>query len=519
MFQPLFSGVLQFFSEISRLFLWASLLGLVACGAPVDHSKYIPAQSNWAVCINMEQLQAKSPEWSDLLNQDIPFLQIASQDRIGDLFKSSGINFKEKAFLFSNMGDGRPDYYIALTFKLSNESAFDRFLRDLPNQNISISSFSGMRFTLINDKTILGWSNRVAYLISKSRNYTLRSLKDQLLRLRDLPEVQSLKSQNEQFRRIRLEKNDLNAWIDVSAFGQEFRQVFQTFPLPLNPNLKNNYLTLSSDFNLGEINSEFKLFNGNQSLTSYQNLVKPNIDPNFISNIPLSLPMGFFSFGLNPGELHKVFKQFGGGFFEKSIQSFAGCSSQELLDIFDGDIITMVEDIKSNPEDSLQPYEFLLGLGIAQPREMDSLLMHFRETGFLVAADSFDIFPRANWYVLPKRDILFLTPSDSIRDHLLESQGQHIVPRIVKLSQDSFFLMYLDVQKDTRQKIPSTFFQEDRVSEGVFKNTETPFESLTFNIQPFQNKINHSELIIQLSDKKNNALELLVEAFRNQPSN
>ncbi len=516
MFQPLYCYLPTSWLGTFRLLIGLSLGSILSCGAPVDHSKYIPAQSNWAICINLQAMQDKSSDWPELLNQDIPFLQISSQDRIGDLFKSSGINFQEKAFLFSNMGDGRPDYYIALTFKLNNESDFDRFLRDLPNQNIRISSFSGMRYTLINDKTILGWSNRVAYLISKSRNYTLRSLKDQLLRLRDLPEDQSLKSQNEQFRRIRLEENDLNAWVDVSAFGQEFRQAFQTFPLPLNLNLQNNFLTLASDFNLGEIISKFKLYNGNQSLTSYQNLVKSNIDPNFISNIPLSLPMGFFSFGLNPSELHKVYKQFGGGFFEKSIMSFAGCTTQELLNIFDGDLITMVEDIKINPADSLQPYEFLLGLGVAQPQELDSLLMHFRKTGFLIAADSFDIYPRANWYVLPKQNILFLTPSDSIRDHLLQNQGQNIVPRIVKLSQDSFFLTYVDVKKDTRQKIPSAFFQEDRVSEGVFKNTDTPFESLTFNIQPFQNKINHSELIIQLSDKETNALQLMVEAFRNQ---
>ncbi len=495
-----------------RLVIYLSFAGcLISCGKPVENSKFIPQDVSIVFSFDLARFSQKAPDWPEALNQDFPLFNLGKKDEMGHRLINSGIDFKSKAYLFSNIytrEDPNENYY-ALSFKLDNESNFDDFIREFPTQKLDIKSYAGLKYTLVNNKTILGWVNRVALLITKEAKTEEKLLRDALLKLRDLPESQSLKKNNEEFQRLRLSEFDMATWVNLGSFQDVVKTSLKQVPLPITLDLTQNYLTTVTNFNTGQIATEVKLYNLNESLQEYEDVIKDQIAPQMLLEMPIARPLVLLGLGLKMEGITRFYNSLGGYWFNSS-------TSSDILQMLNGDILAQLHDIQGGREPK---YEYAISLGIDEQETLQNVLEKFVEDQVLISRDSFYYAPVPDLYVLERSGFIYLTPSDSIRQQLMISQKTTEPSEAVQLlGQDGFFTLFADVKKESRAKLPSELFQGDRIVEGIVKYTETPVESLSIRIKPIEDKISNTRILVRFKEKETNALQLLVNLLVRKPS-
>ena len=274
------------------------------------------------------------------------------------------------------------------------------FLRKASNQVPEIKSYSGMRYALIGNKSIIGWVNKVALFIYKESKTDEKVLREALLKLRDLPEDQSLKSNNTQFQKLRVPEYsnyDIATWVNLESYEWLVKQSIRRSLLPIVVNLQENYLTAITKFEEGKISIDTKLYNLNESLKEYQNLIKNDIDTQLILDQPSLEPIAVLGLGLDMNGIKKLINNLLPQYLKNQTISFTGVAPDDILDMLSGDILTTLKDIK--PDTSSQPgYEYLLSLGIRKKATLDSILNKFGSDGTITKRDSF--------YYAPEQDFL-----------------------------------------------------------------------------------------------------------------
>ncbi|NJO01948.1 MAG: DUF4836 family protein [Bacteroidia bacterium] len=505
-------------------FLWilCIVFSLFSCGKSVEHSKYIPKETALVICLNLKEITKKAQDWYKLLNHDIPLLNIQGTDQLGRQLLTAGIDFSSPAYFFSDVSRNSAESYYAIAFKLNDESKFDDFLRSLPNQELDINAFSGMRYTLLNNKTILGWANKVALLVAKPEKSTEKALKDRLIKLRDLPEDQSLKASNDQFRRLRISEYDVATWINVKAFDEEVKQFLKNFPLPVNVDLSNNFLTSVTQFHEGEVKMNVKLHNANESLENYQDVVKQGIDPALIRKVPVQSPIGVLGLGLNMKGIKDIFRLLGANLVERQTINLTGSSPNEIMDMLSGDVLAVLKDVRPGNAKEGGKYEYVIGVGIRQQVTLDKILEKFSQEGAIEKRGSVYYAPQVEVYLIEQQNTLLITPSDSIKNSLLrKSSGRDSLASnndLSLLGAKSFFMLHTQLTEETRQKLPSDLFGDDKFAEGMVKFTQTPIESVTINTLPLANQISQTFVVLYFKEKKPNALQLLINMIQDDQS-
>lgn len=508
---------------ISKFRYFSILIGfaflLFSCGKPVDHSKFIPREASLVLCFNLDSLDNKAPNWQILFNKDMPILNIKRDYEFGRALKASGIDFQSPIYFFSDVSKTNLDTYYALCFKLKDESRFDRFLKNLPNQKLNIGSFSGMRYTMLDNKTILGWVNKIAMVISKPSKTDETVLKDKLLRLRDLPDKQSLRKNNTQFQQVLLNADyDIASWMNLDVFNEDVQSSLRKFLPPLNIDLdiKDNYLTATGQFRDEELQLFVNLYNENKAFGEYQNIVKNEIDTNFLARLPIQKPLSMFSVGLNMEGVEVILDNFWWNIFRQQAIALPDTTLQDMLGMLSGDVAGVLQDIRkvAEQEEDKYNYDYLISLGIQEKETLDKLMNEYRENGALFLVDSTVFYaPNIGIYLIEQGNSLLITPSDSIKNQLLKGSKQRISANLAALGDQSFFVLYSDVQEKTRQKIPPVWFGEDRMLEGLVQYVETPIESIALNTLPTQENVSRTEIILKFKEKDQNTLQTLLEAL------
>ncbi|GAB4402018.1 MAG: hypothetical protein OHK0053_25510 [Microscillaceae bacterium] len=502
---------------ISFIIGMSLLLG--GCGKPVEHSKYIPKEASVVFCFNLPSIKEKAVQWELLLNRDVVqlFASLNHSQDLGPSLKEASVDTQYPVYFFREEGKNSADRYVALSFRIKDESKFDAFLRKIPTQKLSIRSFSGIRYTIIDNKTILGWMNRAALLIAKETKTSEEDLKNHVLRLRDLPEKESLKFQNEQFRQLRQSSYDVAAWFNLHPYESAIKKSLGNVPLPINLDLENNFLTVRGTFKAGKTELEASFFNLNGSLREYRNLVKDSIHPALLRELPHPALMGGLGLGINVNGLKDLFNRLGGKLLARQAEDWIGSTPDELLDMLSGDVLALLENVRVGKDPREIDYALVLGLGIRQEATLQKILQKFEQNGVLVRQDSTWLVPSLRLSLAYRPPVFFVSTVDS----LLRQPSSPSLPaqaEVVRRSHNSFIVGFADVREQTRQKIPSLLFQGDRYSEGWTKYTQTPLESLIFSITPIRNKIATLKFSLFFKNREVNALQSLVDALKPQPT-
>ncbi|NJL15081.1 MAG: DUF4836 family protein [Microscillaceae bacterium] len=500
-------------------FIFGMGLLLGGCGKPVEHSKYIPKEASVVFCFNLPSIQEKAIQWELLLNRDVVqlFANFNQFHNLGPSLKEASIDTQYPVYFFREEGKTRADRYVALSFRIKDESKFDAFLRKIPTQKLSIRSFAGIRYTILDNKTILGWMNRAALLIAKETKTSEEELKNYVLRLRDLPERESLKFHNEQFRQLRQSSYDVAAWFSLHPYEAAIKKSLGNVPLPINLDLEDNFLTVRGTFLAGKTELEASFFNLNGSLREYRNLVKDSINPALLTQLPHPSLLGGLGLGLNIKGLKDLFNRLGAKLLARQAEDWIGSTPDDLLDMLSGDLLALLENIRVGRDPREIEYALLLGLGIRQEVTLQKILQKFEQNGLLVRQDSIWQAPSLRLSLAYRPPVFFISTVDSL---LRLPAGAPSVAKaeVVRRSQRSFVVGYADVREQTRQKIPSLLFQGDRYIEGWTKYTQTPLESLIFSITPVRNKVSTLKLSLFFKNREVNALQSLVDALKQPPT-
>ena len=488
-----------------------------SCGNQVENSKYIPQNTSFVLCFNMANFSEKASDWLELLNNDIPFLNIKKDDVFLENLHDSGVDFNSIAYFFSNMHIENEDVYYALSVRLSSESKFDEFLRKSSSQAPEIKSYSGMRYAMIGNKSIIGWVNKVAIFIYKEAKTDEKVLREALLKLRDLPEDQSLNANNKQFQKLRISEYDIATWVNLESYEWWVKQSIRRFLLPIVINLQENYLTAVTKFEKGKIFVDTKLYNLNESLKEYQNLVKSGIDQHLILSQPSFEPMAVLGLGLDMNGVKQLVDNIMLQYIKEQTISMTGVTPDDILEMLSGDMLTILKDIK--PDTSAQPgYEYLFSMGIRQKQTLDSILNKFSSEGTIAKRDSFYYAPEQEIYMIAQDSILFITPSIELRNKVFAFQKQSSEIGLPEMARESFIMAYSNVERESRQKLPEDLFNGDKIFEGITKYTETPLESFSINTQPLKDTISQTHIVLNMKDKAENSLQILVNTFKNDDS-
>jgi len=493
-----------------------------ACGRSVEHSKYIPKEASFVISLNMPNIQSKSVDWNHLFSRDV--LQILgdfkSTESLQKNLKNSGIDFKSPVYFFSEENELPENNYFAVSFKLESESAFDGFLRTFPDQNLRIRSFSGMRYVIIDEQTILGWMNRAALLIKLEKKANEDVLKNRMIRLRDLPEDRSLLNQKDKrFKFLKLSTHDLAAWVNLEVYEKKIRTMVSNFPLPLNLDLKNNYLTAKVNFEQGRAITDIQFFNENNSFANYGRLAKDSLNQSLLRELPLAKRIGLLGLGLDMKGIKELFNNLGGAFFEGQALAMTGSTPNDLMDMLTGDFIAVLKDIYAEPKPDQGAYEYLLALGIKKPITFGKMLKKLQADKELEIIDSASYYmPNAGLYLVYRQPMLYLTASPKIREDLQKKNATTAsvsnANKLPRIGKKSFLVFFADIKEETRQKLPKSFFGNDRFLEGMTKYTSTPFESISVNVQPLRDKKASAKIILNFKDKAKNSLKALADAFK-----
>ncbi|MCU0444076.1 MAG: DUF4836 family protein [Microscillaceae bacterium] len=494
----------------------ALLLGLQTCGISPDNSKFIPKEASFALSLNLNTLHQKAGNPQNLLENSF-FKAFVSNDALQQdfflkNFAASGIDWQSKAYIFGDMTEKASENYVAISFKLTDESKFDNFLRNIPAQKILVKTYSGLRFAILDNKTILGWLNQVGLLISVNTKSSEEVLLQHLLKLRDLPETESLKT-NEQFKKIQETPHDLATWVNLASFSTPLKQFLRKFFI-LNADLKDNYLTSTTNFGKGEVMTDLKFYNLNKSLAEYKDIFKKGINHKLISRVPVNVPMGALGVGLEMKGVKKLYDDIGMGSLLGSflnIKASTGFNLPELMQMFSGDILAVLKDIKIQ-EDSQKPdYELVVGLGIARRDILDKVLAKMLADGTLQKDGNSYYAPQSQTYWIEKDSALYATTGIELHQQLLKPDNELANKNLVKLAERSFLMGFTDVREEIRQKLPKELFGNDRMTEGLVKFTKTPLESFAISSLPFEKDILDTRIVFGFKNHEENALKLILK--------
>ncbi len=530
-------------------FYLGSLLVILlnSCGSSPEHIKYIPQESSLVFTFNLNSIITKTSNWKELASRG--FLQNfkinlpENQEDLSDAIINSGIDFKNNAFLFADFAlEDNKNNYSAVTFKLSDVGLFAEFIKNIPNLKSEVKTEKDIQYTIISENQILSWSGKTALLLNSQGKLGEEKLKQLVFYIFELPKESSLYEQNKEFKNLQSEKFDIATWVNVTKYektGERFISSLTPFSTPIK--LKDNYLTASTNFEKGEILTSTK-YSMNESFTQFKGFFKNEVNSALISSFPIKNPLAMFAMGFSPKGLQEALKGNGlvgliATFIKKPTNDLTGVPLDELVSYFTGDVAWLLKnieevDVTNNTIDQetgeplvetsyKMDYQFILGLQLKESAKIRQILLKMSEMeqkGGLMKKDDYYVYepaPGSSYYFILKEDILYITSSEGMRGELFKKNATKTEEKFAKMGEKSAFVGYLDVQKDIRKKLPSLLFNNDKATEQLIRNLDTPFEYITINTPVVSGDYIESKIVVYLNDKDRNALETIVDFLKN----
>ncbi|TAF64931.1 MAG: DUF4836 family protein [Cytophagales bacterium] len=503
--------------------------------SPPEYVRYIPDNVTWVVSFQLQNMTTKTPELPQVLAQGIMriFATIDSQE-----WKDSGIDWTKQAYQFGFLSDNKADNYQALIIGVKEIEKFKNFVEK--GLKVIARQEKGFNFVILQENTVLAWSNQNAWIINKEGKVAEDKLKTLLFSLAEKPTDKPLYENNQEFRNLGKEKYDINFWINLVNFSKFTEEAFNDNMIPLFGtilpaiNFKDTYFTSVLNFEKGEIVIDSKLYL-TENYAKFSTLFKTNIDEKLVANIPVQKPMNFAAVALNTSEVAKMIQSnpIIALFLKPALNEIGFTSLEGLLQIFTGDMAYALKDVKKTTfttttinqqtgetESEVQnrlDYQFIAGFALRDKPALQKLLTTLLEQDKIIKKNEIYM---VEWkvgqflYLLEKDNYLYVFTNETYKNDFFKKEALTMDGKFREMAKTNFLITFSNVEKDNRNRLPSIIFGEDKLSEQIVKKVDTPIENFMFGASTIKNNVIPSRTIIKMTSADKNALSLLADFFK-----
>jgi hypothetical protein len=496
------------------------LLLMNACQTKEVAPTNIPNDVSLVICADFKSMSKKAVSWRDMMNPDF-INSIASNNEADILAKifNSGIDYQSEGYLFSKVSLKLDEQYFGGVFNLNSESKFEKAIKDSEDKP-AIKKEGKLKYAILKNNLIIAWEKRKVWFGSFYGQTNESKLVSLLDKIRKTKPEESLEAKNPEFKTLLQNDFDLAFWADYEKINKQvYDDLAENLPAQMSF-LKdltrlNKYFTGILNFEQGEITMKGKYHFDSQILGKYQELFKGSISSELTQATPIKNPMLFSSGAIGMPGVKKILSE-AGILKSKEVQliELMGIKSDEMIDMFSGDMVLAIKDINTSFLAS-ETVEMAIGLGLKNKETLDKFLENLAGIPFL------NLKKKDNYYVLRTEDLklfmvekanmIFITTTPEIKDDFLISKNA-IENKYTASSQGAIYSFYVDVPKITQILPESTFKEKDA---QLFKEHIMPiFESTEGKALPYSGNTADAEAKVIMKDKSKNALSSIVEALK-----
>ena len=421
-------------------------------------------------------------------------------------------------------------------FLLSDPTKFEKALTKIEDISISTTGKDGFKYAAYPDK-IIGWRGKSALFMGleeglektegvfKEFTEEIEELKYSIERFEEVFNTEagkSLSSKSKEFTQIDGAGHDFAYWVDVlkyNALNDEYDTFSDFSPAFSELNKLALYSTGGVSFDKGAIKSTHQYHLDQDLSRQYEELLKSGIHNNVIKSIPIAEPSTILGFGLSMKVLYERLKN--EDFIldgDEDVKKEYGFGMKEMFEIFDGDFLLNIKDLK--PDDLIidpQP-DFVFAVGIANKKNLQKIIDTHVEQGQIVDKGGFyEMKALVNpIYLFEKGDILYLTMTEKYKNDILSGQGS-LKGKYAQAVSNKSFVVYLDVE-NTLKQFPDYFVRDSREM-SIFKEEISPeLEDMILDVQPIKSHKLNTEVAVNFKDKSKNSLVIIADIMKKMKS-
>jgi len=494
--------------------LWAALIavGVWSCkggSAKVDFVQ-IPKDAAFVLSIDFKSLTTKGEGWKELLNEntkDLLSLDKSSDKLITNLTKT-GIDFDSKAVVFGKMSKKEEENYVVAAFKIKSEADFEKALKE-GDDKAEVKSEGAIKYTYDKRNTLVAWEKGIALVIAKDKKTEEKVLLDQYKAIKATQAKDGLAQNNKEFATFSQQEKDILAWVNVESLAVIDEETAK--------NVKNfKSYELAFNFENGQLVGDFVLKTIDNPPANLKNLYRTGVNSKLSGSVALDSPTMLFSAALGMKELHELVKESGSlkDRDAEGIQKDLDMTTLELFEMLSGDIILAIKDAKINSamKGDVEP-EAVIALGIGKKELADKFLAALVKRKVIKKEDdnTYEVagVEPADVTLVVKNDALFFTSNGALKDNI-EKGGKGLDANFSKLTSGNATVFFLS--KDLLKQLEMfSGLLGSAALKDFFSHAVPELESLTVTSLPFKNNRFEAKMVLQMTNKNQNALATMVQ--------
>ncbi len=510
---------------IYRIFFCSTLLSLTlliaSCkksSAP-EHSKLIPKNAGVVLKMDMKSLTSKTISLQELVSEES--LKNMGQDneeakktsKTAKKFLDSGIDLLNSAYIFAI--DAEKENPIGgLAFALDNEEKFLKFLKDdtfwqeIGEKKPEINDKGKIKIATFSNGNKVAWQGKNALLRSKSPS------DDDMKKYFAMSDSESLVS-NASFKEAISKNYDILMWVDADKIAKAGTQstMQATLALGIAADTKDTYIVLGFNFEKGKITAAID-YSGNDYMQKMNDqIAREKISSDLAKNIPFAEASTGFSIALNLEGIWKFLQEKGLSSEVDNSLKDVGLKGELLAKALTGEIFGVTEKVNFDANLFAQefPVDFVISLGIKDKAAFDevmSILSKQAQGAIIKSNDNYEF--KGFGGIIIKKNVAYITLNKSFFEAIKKEESKlkgELVEKATSFASSIYVgKPFFDALINSQQYKQSAF--------GEVYASNFPFESVTFISDKVKNKKNQTLITVNMSDKNQNALMVLVDMVK-----
>ena len=510
---------------------------LNACGGggtKDNNSVFIPKSASIAAVVDLKQISSKSTQWRAVFEPEFleQFDIELDEEEVEGMIKlvqkiMPTISQDDKISVFNGkVTKDRSKNHFAIAFTITDVDGFEKALQS--DKGIKILSEKGAKHVFLDEKAILHWKGKSGLYVGyefKIEN-PQQTLKKKVADIRSTSASDALEKNNKNFSALLREEHDIAIWTNQ----QETRNLTPAVEMyskmsPTVANLvkANQYGTSYIDFKPGKMVINGRAFLDEKLTAQYKPVLKVNNDK-IIKNMPIENPLLLLSLSINMADVKKILDE------ENAYDKFDANTLEQLknlnltpkdvAEMLSGDVVVALESVAIKGLQKIDS-KAVVGLGLNNREVFEKFLSQYTKGSVPLLFKKGNIYEPliAPWGVdlkiIVTDDAAFIVTTDNLKEAITASKKALLNSELMKMTGESNFLTYVS-PNDIYNSVPKGTLGNDDLLGALFPLVE----SVIINTLPAKNDLLEGNITINFKDKKKNALEQLLGAYKKQkPAN
>lgn len=503
---------------LAGLLIFGFLLPSCSGGGGSSNLVNIPQDASFVMNIDFKSLSDKSKDFKSIFNRDfLESMEMSTSEMLEmqeayENIVNSGVDYKQKSFIFAKISQNKDENYFAATFMLEDPAKFEAALKK-SKEKFDIKTEGGLKY-FAKDGVILGWRKKTALLYGiDNKKAEVAKLKESFEKIFKTSDAESLKAKNAEFKESLASAKDFTMWMDAQKImnmaQEDMDEMAKESPFMAEMVKSTSSYTFEISFEKGEIVMESITHLDKSKSAKYESLLKSGIQNKLMKSLPIKVPsmMMGFAIGMKPlYEMSKDDKWMKD--LDESVKTMK-MTAKEVFDMLDGEIILLTKDLKTSTLIQDPQPEFALAIGINDKKLMDKMLSAFSNQGLIEKKGDFyeaKGLPRPI-FLIEKNKALYLTMTESYKNDIIKGNGQ-LESKYTKLSADNSFVFFMGI-KELLSQWPEEYMTPDIQS---FKDNVLPeLESMESYSTTVKNHKARGKAVLKFTNKSKNSLLILTE--------